>query len=365
MICVFVGPSLPAARVQALLQDADALVLPPAAQGDIYRAARRMPAAIGLVDGYFGEAPAVWHKEILWTLKQGIPVLGAASMGALRAAELAAFGMVGIGAIFAAYRDGELVDDDEVALCHAPAELGYVPLSEPLVNIRATLAAALQAGVVDVDTHDAALRVGRAIHYPQRSWDELLQRLPDAGYDGAALRAWLPAGRVDQKALDAEALLRAIVADVPPPRVDHWHFEHTAMWDELVRVSGQGAVSPSAVGADRVFRQLETDRTAWWSAMQAGMARLLATDAARREGKAVSEDELLSALEDLRRDRGLASPEAFQSWLDANDLDTDALVSLLANQVRLQWMVSHLQADLEPHVLDHLKLTGAYGGPRR
>ena len=45
-------------------------------------------------------------------------------MGALRAAELHAFGMRGVGRIFEAFRDGELEDDDEVAVVHGPAEPG-------------------------------------------------------------------------------------------------------------------------------------------------------------------------------------------------------------------------------------------------
>ena len=87
------------------------------------------PQAIGIIDGYFQWAPAVWHKEILWAIQQGVHVFGAASMGALRAAELAPFGMRGVGRIFEAYRDGVLPgsgdepfeDDDEVAVVHGPA----------------------------------------------------------------------------------------------------------------------------------------------------------------------------------------------------------------------------------------------------
>ena len=45
-------------------------------------------------------------------------------MGALRAAELSAHGMVGVGRIFGWYRDGVVVDDSEVALLHADAEHG-------------------------------------------------------------------------------------------------------------------------------------------------------------------------------------------------------------------------------------------------
>ena len=106
----------------------------------------RGPLAIGLIDGYFERVPAVWHKEILWALSQGIHVFGSASMGALRAAELAPFGMIGVGAIFEAYRDGILEDDDEVAVAHGPADTGYRAGSDAMVNIRATLARAVQHG---------------------------------------------------------------------------------------------------------------------------------------------------------------------------------------------------------------------------
>ena len=62
-------------------------------------AVRDGATAIGLVDGYFGGAAAVWHKEILYALSLGVRVLGASSMGALRAAECAAYGMEPVGEI--------------------------------------------------------------------------------------------------------------------------------------------------------------------------------------------------------------------------------------------------------------------------
>ena len=118
---VFLGPTLPRAEAADLLP---ATYLPPARQGDIYRAVRALrPVTVGLVDGRFLDTGAVWHREILWALSQGVHVFGAASMGALRAAELAPFGMRGVGQVFAAYRDGcwpgdpdAFEDDDEVAV---------------------------------------------------------------------------------------------------------------------------------------------------------------------------------------------------------------------------------------------------------
>ena len=92
-IVVFLGPTLGHDDARALLPNAR--FLPPARQGDVYRAVRAHdPKKIGLVDGVFLNVPAVWHREILWALEQGVEVFGAASMGALRAAELDDFGMM-------------------------------------------------------------------------------------------------------------------------------------------------------------------------------------------------------------------------------------------------------------------------------
>ena len=166
------------------------------------------PRAIGIVDGYFERVPAVWHKEILWAMAQGIHVFGGASMGALRAAELAAFGMEGVGGIFDAYQRGELEDDDEVAVAHGPAEDGYRALSEAMVNIRATLAAPEAGGGVGAG-RGALERVAKGLFYPERGVPPCLAA-PRRGTPGEVLqrlRAWLPQGRIDQKRADALAML--------------------------------------------------------------------------------------------------------------------------------------------------------------
>ena len=77
---IFAGPSR---GTWALRADASVSVHPPAQQGDVYRAVVAGARTIGLVDGYFEGVPAVWHKEILFALSEGVHVLGAASMGAL------------------------------------------------------------------------------------------------------------------------------------------------------------------------------------------------------------------------------------------------------------------------------------------
>jgi hypothetical protein len=209
-VAIFTGPTLAADAGRAVLE---ATYFPPAAQGDVYRAARQRPRAIGIVDGYFECVPSVWHKEILWALAQGIRVYGSASMGALRAVECAQFGMIGVGAVFEAFRDGVLEDDDEVAVVHGPADSGYRPLSEAMVNVRWTLAAAEAAGVLDAASCQVVERVAKALYYPERAWPRILAASVEAGVAAArveAMRGWLPTRRVDRKRADALAMLMAI-----------------------------------------------------------------------------------------------------------------------------------------------------------
>src|SRR6185369_2750277 len=156
----------------------DAQFLPPAAQGDIWRAAVQGADVIGIIDGQFDHVPSVWHKEILWAMSQGIHVYGSASMGALRAAELHAFGMEGVGRIFESFRDGQLEDDDEVAVVHASAEEQYLPASEAMVNIRYTLAAAEKDGVITAATRVRLEEIGKGLFYPDRSYPAILNAAP-------------------------------------------------------------------------------------------------------------------------------------------------------------------------------------------
>jgi len=235
---IFAGPSLsrdPAKDGQ------DLILLPPAAQGDVYRAALKSPLAIGLIDGFFETVPAVWHKEILFALFKGIHVFGAASMGALRAAELHSFGMVGVGRIFEAYRDGAIEDDDEVAVVHGPAELDYVPLTEAMVNVRATVARAESESILGASSAQTILKCAKAMFYKERTWSRLLGLAHAADASASecnAFEAWLPSGRVDQKRVDALLLLReirALVGSRPSPLSPAFQFQETTDWLQAVQ----------------------------------------------------------------------------------------------------------------------------------
>ena len=205
---VFAGPSIPTST-RAAHPGID--WRPPAQAGDLLDLADRPPRIICLIDGFFDHRPAVRHKEILLLLSRGVRIFGAGSIGALRAAEMAPFGMVGFGAIFRAYATGRITGDDEVALIHAAAGQDWRPLSVPLVDLRAMLCRAVRARVLGAEAARMFFLAARAIHYVDRDWTSLKALAP------AGLAEWLSLHPFSQKQKDAEACLHAARAAASAP----------------------------------------------------------------------------------------------------------------------------------------------------
>ena len=357
-LIVFTGPSLPPDEAAARLPEA--VCLPPAAQGDVYRAALGRPAAIGLIDGYFEHVPAVWHKEILWAMSEGVHVLGAASMGALRAAELAAFGMEGIGQIFAWYRDGVLEDDDEVAVAHALPSEGYAPRSVALVDMRATFARAVADGIIRPEAAAAMIEAARRLFYPDRVYPAVWGGLPNA--EREAFRAWLPTHAVNQKRADAIALLETLRRRYAEPQAPGrkrvlYPFHRTQMWESFVAQAG-GAVGTS--GLDPILDELRLHDGAYFRAYQATLTRLLAASEARSRGAAPSPDDLREAMSNFYAMHGIESEAALSAWLRENGLNIDTWIALLEDEWRLGWLQHTLDPEIERRIPDHLRMAGQY-----
>jgi len=203
-IIVFLGPSLEQGAAEKILS---AEYRPPAKRGDLLRAAEEGAAIIGLIDGVFHQESAVAHREILAAVKKGVRVVGASSMGALRAAEMDTLGMTGIGEVYRMYKSGELISDDEVALVFDP-ETG-LSLSEPLVNIRFTLMQAETEEILSRKEHEVLLNAARSVFYPKRTYPKIVSAAGEslAVETRDRFLAWMPDHAVDRKRLDAiEAL---------------------------------------------------------------------------------------------------------------------------------------------------------------
>jgi hypothetical protein len=223
---VFTGPTLSHLEAQ---RAADVISLPPAVQGSIVAAVQHYdPAAIVIVDGGFQTEPAVRHKEILWAINEGVAVIGAGSMGALRAAELHPH-MRGIGLIYRWYRRYAFAPDDAVAVLHGPEAVDFAALTDALVDLRRTVRAArrglLIANDVAVRLEDAA----RSLNFRERTLERMVRAgLParnDAEIDMCA--NVLKAAFVQQKKLDALQAMK-LLNESPLVTTSLSHFKVTA-----------------------------------------------------------------------------------------------------------------------------------------
>jgi hypothetical protein len=186
------------------------------------------------VDGRFEDIRSVWHKEILFALSSGVAVAGAASMGAIRAAECADFGMVGIGEVFRRYAGGDLVDDADVAQAHGPAELNFLPVSEPWVNVDPTLAKMAAVGIISRREYKLLYDEARAIPFRQRTYHAILTMLRPTSGRMQLLTGWLERNAVNQKRIDALELVEWLISTRLERSADRdWVFSQTSHWIAL------------------------------------------------------------------------------------------------------------------------------------
>ena len=362
-VIVFAGPTLSPAEVAEVI---DATCLPPVSQGDVYRALPCSPDAIGIIDGYFERVPAVWHKEILWAMSEGVHVFGSASMGALRAAELAAFGMEGVGAVFEAYRDGILEDDDEVALVHGRPGDDYRAGSDPMVNIRATLARAGAEGILGELARGILQRTAKELFYAERSYARILELAAARGAppeELEAFRKWLPEGAVNQKRDDALAMLRAMrefLATEPGPKCVSYVFEETLFWEVLRRSAGEVASQPQSEGDALVLEQLRCDPGALERTRAGALGWWLAAERARREGHSIDALARLDQAAEFCRVHGLSDSADVARWLENNQCGRERLESILESHALAAREESKAGPGLESYLLDYLRWTGSY-----
>ncbi len=378
-VIVFSGPTLLAEEgAREVPELADAHWRPPVAQGDLYLAARLFPWGIGIIDGYFDRLASVWHKEILWALDQGVHVFGAASLGALRAVECAPFGMEGVGEIYAAFANGELTDDDEVAVFHGPAATGYAAGSEAMVNLRATFGAAAAAGVIGRETGTSLIAIAKSLLYPERGVELVLELARRAGLPAPeldALTAWLPTGRVDQKKLDALSMLRRMAArrSEQPGRFEaKFTFQRTEAWEagriaadqRTVQAAGDGPeidpLDELRLGGLARAEENPGGAAIASSSQAAAQARVLALALADHGGLRLNESSRGTALVRFRRRHGLLDDDRLATFLAEQRLDSAGLARLACEEALIERVLPRIEPLLAGALRDDLRARGAY-----
>lgn len=368
---VFLGPSLARNEAQQILPDA--IFLPPAAMGDIVGALRRYrPHSIGLVDGTFLQNMSVFHKELLYAMDSGAYVLGSSSMGALRAAECAHYGMIGIGEIYQAFATGELENDADVALTHADVDAGYRPLSDAMVTIRAVLRGSQAAGLLTARQSDELIARQEQRWFPERRVSDSLADAAEIGVTGeklTSLREFLQSHtlELDPKRRDAIALLEAM-RDLPdhPPQPDLR--PQTVMSGVFQAMLARDVVVETEDGHattfDRIRRYAGINETDYEDVMRAARANNVLAQVAFWFGGEPTQDEIDRARQHLAHQWAVGLDQ-FEERAYELDLDSFSLRELLAREALvLRMLNSYLGRPQHGTVtrlfLDELRKRGRY-----
>jgi hypothetical protein len=364
---VFTGPTISPAEA---IGELEATYLPPAAEGDVYRAVLHRPQAIGIIDGYFQSVPTVRHKEILWAMSRGIHVFGSASIGALRAAELFPFGMEGVGTVFELYRDGILEDDDEVAVAHGPAETDFVSASEAMVNIRQTLRKAERLGVISTEWRVTLEKIGKELFYPDRNYSTMLHYALENGSSQAELtrlQQWLPNNRVNQKREDALLMLQVIRHQLEQGlrrKTVSYSFEQTAMWQSAQRQAGEVWFDQKGHGdpvtLESLLDELRLEGPKFKEHRIAALGRFFALREAERLRFNVDEQHKSTIALEFRQKRNLMDVTAFERWLDDNNLKHDQFDALMDDEARVKWVQKIADFASRSRLPEQLRLSGDY-----
>ncbi|HLI97559.1 MAG TPA: TfuA-like protein [Candidatus Baltobacteraceae bacterium] len=170
-IAVLAGPSLPPEdRIDA----PNVRYLPSARRGDVAAAADGSDVVL-LIDGVFHDDLAPSPKEVLEVCRT-TTLIGAASIGALRAVECAPFGARPYGIVARWYGEGFIDGDDEVAVSMDPVT--ERALSVPLVNVRFLLRLARHRGTLTRVESERVLLHAHRVFYADRTWDDVLESVP-------------------------------------------------------------------------------------------------------------------------------------------------------------------------------------------
>jgi hypothetical protein len=291
-------------------------------------------------------------------------------MGALRAVELAAFGMEGVGAIFEAYQRGVLEDDDEVAVAHGSAQVGFRARSEAMVNIRQTLRKAERVGVISKRLHAGLQRIGKDLFYPDRNYQVLLRCASERGVPEADLerfRQWLPAGRVNQKREDALAMLRLMYRRLSAglkPKSVAYSFEHTSMWEAAWRQSGElcldSNAEPHAVAIESLLDEVRLEGEQYKRHRLAALGRFFAIRESESAGMIVSKDRRRQTELAFRRERALIDDTNFERWLKENGLSHNEFDTLMTDEARRNWAYKRNQFISISCLPEQLRVSGEY-----
>ena len=207
---VYLGPTL---RREEAVKILDADYRDPAKKGDFLKLSQDSDEKkyVGFIDGVFlHDYPPPPIEVYHLATRKNIELIGASSLGALRAVELEKFGMKGIGKIFQLFKNGVINADDEVAVTFVRGS--NILQSEAMIDIRFNLFLAYKKGIITNETKKGFAKIAKSIYFPFRNYEDLInltqQKCPSIHDELENFRSYILKNRDSLKARDAVKLLK-------------------------------------------------------------------------------------------------------------------------------------------------------------
>jgi hypothetical protein len=237
-----------------------------------------------------------------------------------------------------------------------------------MVNIRSTLQAAVAAGIISIGSRISIERIAQNLFYPERIYPALLRLAENQGLppdELAALRNWLPAGRVDVKRADALAMLAAMRNSVEAgtaasPDCD---FQHTVYWDRFLYSTLRCRSTVSAGAANvltTIVEELTVDPKRYLRVWRGALIRYFALNESARSGIGPTAEMIEWSSAEFRQKMGLHDSFLFARWLQSNGLNEEEFARLMAEEVQIALALPLLKGNMLLHMANHLRITGEY-----
>jgi hypothetical protein len=152
-----------------------AVVCAPVARDDLPKDVDQGFNVIAIVDGKFDQSMSVSPTEIMDALRCGVRVYGSSSIGALRAAETQAYGMIGVGEIYEYIRSKPFFRDDLLGQVFVDFDQSFK--SYTYVDFFFATENLVKKGLINRKDAQKLCRIYADLHYMDRNSSALLSIL--------------------------------------------------------------------------------------------------------------------------------------------------------------------------------------------
>lgn len=210
-IKIYSGLSLKEAVVKKYLPTA--IFSRPVKRNEIYDDIKNGVHIIGIIDGEFLQNLSVSPTEIRDAMRCGLSVYGSSSMGAMRAAELLSFGMIGCGRIYEQIsRDPYFRDDKLGQIFYEGTDL----ISLPFMDFFLGMEDLVERKIVSRKDSNEVVKYYEDLHFADRNYAALRAQILKRPNKENLLDVLHKAKKsiVSQKSKDGVLLVKRIVQDI-------------------------------------------------------------------------------------------------------------------------------------------------------